>query len=202
MEIYPKGVCFKMIVIFGGAFNPPTIAHYEVAKHILRLPEVSSLLFVPVGDQYEKAGLIPAFHRVKMLEIMIRGLPNASISKVEVESERELKSVETLERLQKIYPDSELTFLMGADNLYGLVDWHDCERLVKEFKMMILNRGAFDVHAFIKDNFELEMDHFIIIDDFSKINVSSSEYRADLTRTEILLPDVETYIRENGLYRD
>ncbi len=25
-----------MIVVFGGSFNPPTIAHYQIAKHILK----------------------------------------------------------------------------------------------------------------------------------------------------------------------
>ena len=27
---------FGMIVIFGGSFNPPTIAHYQIANHILK----------------------------------------------------------------------------------------------------------------------------------------------------------------------
>jgi len=191
-----------MIVVFGGSFNPPTIAHYEVAKHVLRLPFVKRLLFVPVGDQYKKAGLIPAFHRVKMLEIIINNLPEATISKVEVEAERALKSLETLERLQFKYPDSDLAFVMGADNLYDLINWHGYERLVREFKMIILNRGEFDVHTFIKENFEFAANNFIIVDNFSKIDISSSAYRADATRTEILLSEVEKYIRENDLYRN
>jgi nicotinate-nucleotide adenylyltransferase len=190
-----------MIIVFGGSFNPPTIAHYEVAKHVLSLPFVKQLLFVPVGDQYKKAGLIPAFHRVAMLEILINNLPEAAISKIEVEAEHALKSIETLERLQFEYPDSSLAFVMGADNLYDLINWYDYERLIREFKLIILNRGEFDVHAFIKENFECVADNFIIVDDFSKIDISSSAYRADTTRTEILLSEVENYIRENDLYR-
>ena len=191
-----------MIVIFGGAFNPPTIAHYEVAKHILDLPNVCNLLFVPVGDHYKKAGLIPAFHRVKMLEIMISSLPNASVSKIEVEADRALKTVETLEKLQIEYLKEELAFVMGADNLYDLVKWYDYERLVKKFKMIILNRNEFDVHAFIKEKFEFAAANFLVIDDFRKTDISSSQYRADVTKSELLLSDVEKYIKTHGLYRN
>lgn len=190
-----------MVVIFGGSFNPPTLAHYEVAKHVLGLSFVEHLLFVPVGDHYEKVGLISAFHRINMLEILVHQLPKAEISKIEVEAERTLKSVETLGRLQMAYPDSELAFLMGADNLYKLVQWYDYERLVQAFKIMILNRGELDVHVFIKENFKFAIDHFIIVDGFQGIDISASMYRADTTRTEILLPGVEQYIGQNSLYR-
>ena len=188
-----------MIVIFGGAFNPPTVAHYEMAKHLLGLPEVTDLLFVPVGDHYQKAGLIPAFHRVKMLEIMAKELPNTCISKIEVEAERALKTIETLENIQNKYPEDSLAFVMGADNLFGLTDWYDYELLVKRFKMIIFNRCELDVHQFIKENFEFAANNFIIIDDFKEMDISSTQYRDDLTKSELLLSGVEKYIKEHNL---
>lgn len=191
-----------MIVVFGGAFNPPTIAHYEIAKHILDLPFVEQLLFVPVGDHYEKVELISAFHRVKMLEILIKNLPGAKISNVEVEADRALKTIETLEYIHLSNPNSELAFVMGADNLYQFKKWYHHERLISKFKLLILNRGDSDVHTFIKDHFVTTSDHFIVINDFSKMDISSSAYRADTTRKDILLPDIEIYINENELYGD
>jgi len=190
-----------MIVIFGGAFNPPTIAHYKVAKHVLKLPNTRKLLFVPVGNHYKKAGLIPAFHRVKMLEIMISDLSDTSISKVEIEADHALKTIETLEKLQAEYPREALAFVMGADNLYDLVKWYDYERLVRKFKMIIFNRSELDVYAFIKEKFEFAADNFLVIDDFGEINISSSQYRNDLTKSELLLSDVEKYIKKHSLYR-
>jgi len=190
-----------MIVVFGGAFNPPTIAHYEVAKHVAGLPFVEQLLFVPVGDHYEKAELIPAFHRLEMLEILVSKLPKTSLSKIETESERVLKTIETLEQLEVEYPNSELAFIMGADNLYQLTNWYAYERFIHKFKILILNRDMHDVHAFIKEKFATMTEQFIVINDFPKINVSSSAYRADITRTEILLPEVEIYIKTHGLYK-
>jgi len=190
-----------MLALFGGAFNPPTIAHYEVAKHVLELPEVTSLLFVPVGDHYKKAGLIPANHRVNMLEIMTSKLPNASISKVEIEANHPLKTLETLEIIQSKYLEENIAFVMGADNLCGLTNWYKYEQLVKRFKIIIVNRGELDVNSYIKMNFPFASDNFVVACDFEKINISSSEYRADLTKEDFLLMDVEKYIKKHGLYR-
>jgi len=199
---WKEEVFCNMIVVFGGAFNPPTMAHYEIAKHVLGLSFVEQLLFVPVGDQYQKTELVPAFQRVEMLEILVKSLPNARISKVEVEAEHALKTIETLERLQLMHPSSDFAFVMGADNLYKLKSWYDYERLIGEFKMLILNRGEYDVRAFIDENFAMETERFIVVDDFSRIDISSSAYRADTTKTELLLSEIEIYIGENKLYGD
>lgn len=190
-----------MIAIFGGVFNPPTVAHYEVAKHLLSLSDITSLLFVPVGDQYEKAGLIPAFHRVKMLEIMISDLPHASVSKVEVEADRKLKTMETLEKLQTEYAGETLAFVIGADNLKDLTGWYNYKQLITKFNMIIINRGELNVYQLIKDHFQFASDHFLVVDDFLKIDISSTAYRNDLTRSDLLRSEVEAYIKKYSLYR-
>ena len=189
-----------MIAIFGGSFNPPTIAHYEVAKHMLKMPFISKLLFVPVGDHYEKAGLVPAFHRAQMLEILAKKLPGASVSNVEIEAKRARKTIETLERLQADHPNELLAFVMGADNLYDLLNWYDYKRLVQNFKFLIVNRHELDVRGFIEENFAGEIENFIFVDDFVGRDISSSKYRASIDHSEVLLPEVEAYIKKSNLY--
>ncbi len=90
-----------MIVVFGGSFNPPTIAHYEIAMHILKQNFCKKFYFLPVGDAYPKRGLITAKHRVAMLELLCEKLPQASVSLIEVQSEKVLTTYETLSQLQK-----------------------------------------------------------------------------------------------------
>jgi len=189
-----------MIVVFGGAFNPPTIAHYEVAKHVTKMSEVSKLLFVPVGDHYEKAGLVPAFHRVNMLEVLTRTLPKTSVSTIEIDANRAPKTMETLEKLQDLYPEKEIAFVMGADNLYDLPNWHACERLIKTFKFLVFNRQKLDAQRFIEKTFPKNKENFILVDDFITLDVSSTEYRTETDRSELLLPEMEAYIKQHGLY--
>jgi len=189
-----------MIVVFGGSFNPPTIAHYEVAKHVTKRTDVSELLFMPVGDHYEKAGLVPAFHRLNMLAVLIEKLPKTSISTVEIQAERALKTIETLEHIQRLYPEEEVAFVMGADNLYDFPNWSAYQRLLQTFKLMVFNRQNLDVERFIKENFLDYQESFLIVDDFGSLDVSSTQYRTNRSQSKILLPEVETYIRTHGLY--
>ena len=191
-----------MIVIFGGAFNPPTIAHYEVAKHVTNRPDVSELVFVPVGDHYEKAGLAPAFHRINMLEVVTKKLLNTSVSTIETDAPQPLKTIETLEKLQTFYPEKTLAFVMGADNLHDFSNWYDYQRLIKTFKILVVNRQNSDVKCFVEEKFPQEKGNFILMDDFVPLNVSSTQYRLDTTSSNLILPEVETYIKAHGLYKD
>jgi len=189
-----------MIAVFGGSFNPPTVAHYEVAKHLLALPFVDELVLVPVGDYYNKPGMVVAEHRFNMLKIMVEKLPKTVVSDVEITAPVALKTVETLEILQEMQPEAEFAFVMGADNLRELPRWSQHERLVQNFKMIIFNRGDEDVSALIKEYFSNQVDQFIIVEDFAKLDVSATLYRENPTTEGLLLPEVTNYIRKHGLY--
>ena len=43
---------------FGGSFNPVTKAHVELAKEITNKYKLDKVIFVPVGDKYNKMGLM------------------------------------------------------------------------------------------------------------------------------------------------
>jgi len=191
----------KLIAIFGGAFNPPTVAHYEVTKHLLSLPFIKKVFLMPVGDHYDKPGLAPAEHRLEMLRMMVKDLPKAKASDLEVIANRALKTVETLEILQILNEGKEFAFVMGADNLRELPNWSQHEKLIKNFKMIIFNRGEFDVQSLITDNFSKYQNNFIVIDDFAKLDISATQYRENPPTEDLLLPEVTDYIEKHGLYR-
>ena len=48
----------NLIAIYGGSFNPPTVAHENIARDILELPEIEKIIYLPVGDSYKKKSLI------------------------------------------------------------------------------------------------------------------------------------------------
>ena len=71
-------------VIFGGSFNPPTVAHYEISKQIIEHFNVLDFVFMPTGNNYSKPELINASHRYKMLELVCKKLKNARVSDFEM----------------------------------------------------------------------------------------------------------------------
>lgn len=47
----------KKIGFFGGCFNPPSNVHIDLAKKVIKENNLDEVIFVPVGDFYEKKGL-------------------------------------------------------------------------------------------------------------------------------------------------
>lgn len=191
---------FMMLVVFGGSFNPPTIAHYQIASHILKQLDCEQFFFLPVGDQYPKKGLISSFHRVKMLNLICHHLNKADVLTLEVEAERVLTSFESLTRLQQRYPHQEIAFVIGADNLEDLPHWVQYEQLIEHFKLIIFRRDDIKVDEIIENQFKQYEHRFIVLDSFGKMDVSSTKYRENLDCSDLVLECVDSYVKQHQLY--
>jgi len=103
----------KMIVVFGGSFNPPTVAHIELAKQIIDKAEnVEKLIFVPVSTKYNKEGLASDEERFNMLNTICNEYENLEVSSIELDSDRQLYTIETLKIIQEKYPNHEICFVI------------------------------------------------------------------------------------------
>ena len=189
-----------MIVVYGGAFNPPTKAHYEIAKTICQQLQPKAFVFLPVGDQYEKADLAPATHRIKMLQLLANKLPKATVSTLEVQSPRVLTTYESLSTLQHNQPDESYAFVIGADNLAQLPLWSQSESLLHDFKLIVLKRDGQDVEALIMKYFKMYASQFIVLDGFAELNLSSTMYRTNLNASSVCLHEVDAYVHQFKLY--
>ena len=161
-----------MIVIFGGSFNPPTIAHYQIAKHILTQLNSQHFFFLPVGDYYPKKGLISSVHRVAMLKLMCQELKRASVSTIEVEANHVLTTFETLTQLQMKFPQETLAFVIGADNLEDLPNWVEYDKLIQNFKLIVFRRADINVDAIIKTQFKTSVRIFFSLNNSNIINAN------------------------------
>lgn len=189
-----------MILVFGGAFNPPTTAHHAIAKHLLKELPGSTLAFVPVGDGYAKPGLVPVRYRIQMLEILSRDLPRTLVSPVEAQAASVLSTLETMRLLQQDWPGGQLAFVLGADNLEKLTEWKEYRSLLTEFLVVAFKRGDLDVPSLIESRYAPYKDRFVLVEGLAKIPVSSTQYRKDRQAAGLVLPGVESYIRSHGLY--
>ncbi len=66
----------RTVAIFGGSFDPPTIAHVQIACEIYNnFADVDEVWFVPCGDgRGDKKLRTPGLHRVKMLHLILGDL--------------------------------------------------------------------------------------------------------------------------------
>lgn len=182
-----------MNIVYGGAFNPPSIAHYEIVK---RLKKLGNVIILPVGLKYHKDSLINDDVRLDMVKILAKST-GAIISDLELHNEQYRGTYHTLLELAKSFDD--IHFVMGADNLVNLNKWINYQALVRDFKFIIITRDDIDCSKIIEENFGDFREHFTIMN--LDMDVSSTEIRENvLGNRNLLLPEIYDYIVKNSLY--
>ncbi|MBO5398003.1 MAG: nicotinate (nicotinamide) nucleotide adenylyltransferase [Clostridia bacterium] len=198
----------KKIIVFGGAFNPPLNSHFSLAEQIVNEYEnVEKIIFVPVNSKYQKSeALLSNEHRYNMLKLVCEQNENFEVSDIELKSDRPLYTIETLNILQKQYPNNEIVFTTGTDNLREFDTWHEAEQIVRNFKILVLERDEDNMDDIIALNpfLSANKSSFIKVKENIRSNLSSTFVRDKIRRGKsirYLIPDeVYRYIKGNKLY--
>lgn len=197
----------KNIAFYGGSFNPPTNIHLQIAKNVLKQLNIDKVYFVPVGNYYQKNGLIDVKHRFNMLNIMCKNEENIYVSDITLKEKNNLKAIDIFKIIKEKYPKDNIYYIMGSDNFSKILQWKNFEELVKDYKIIIVKRDNIDINKIILENRILEMnkDNFFIINSEDTQNkIDSTEIRNKIKNRESVLEylgkNINEYITLNGLY--
>lgn len=199
----------KGIAIFGGSFNPPLNSHLELAKQVIKnLCNIEKVIFVPVSTKYNrKNNLIDDAYRYNMLKLMCKGEEKLEVSDVELSYGRQLYTIETLDIFKNEYPEYDIYFIMGTDNLKDLHTWKEPERILKNYKIIVLERNEDNLEKIIEED-KLLRDNkkaLIIAKKIKPIKLSSTRIREKIKNGEevdvFFKKEVLKYINKNGLYK-
>ncbi len=190
------------IGIFGGSFNPPHKMHLKIGLDLLNGNYVDKIIYVPTGSKYKyKNNLISDFHRLKMLELMTTGDERFIVSDFELQEE-EIYTYETLDFFRSIYPNDEIYFICGTDNLSYIDLWKNGLYLLENYKFLVIKRYTDPIED-ILNKFSKYRDN-IIISNIEMNSLSSTEIRNKIKNGEdigdLVNSDIIEYIRKNKLY--
>ena len=171
------------IGIFGGSFNPPHKMHKAIAKELIKKNYVDKVIMVPTGIKYHyKNNLLANEIRYRLLKEMTEEEKNIMISTYEFQ-EKEVHTNETMEYFHKQYPNDELLFICGADNMKSLKEWHDWKILLENYKLLVIPRNTKKVDE-IKKEFAPYLDR-IVIANIEENDISSTIIRNALKENNI-----------------
>ncbi len=197
----------NQIVIFGGSFNPPLNSHFSIAQDLLNeYKEINKVIFVPVNSKYEKPGLINNEDRYNMLKLVCDKNKKFDVSRVEIDSERPLYTIETLNYFDKKYPNNEILFLMGSDNLKEFPTWNGADKICEKYKSYVFRRNDDNIKNIIeKDKFLSKNKNSFVVVSNNILNNFSSTYARKIIKEDksirYLAPDeVVNYIEKHKLY--
>lgn len=192
------------IGIFGGSFNPPHRMHKYIADEILNKHIVDKIFYVPTGSKYKyKNNLAPDKARYEMVKLMISKDKRLEISDYELKN-KVVYTCETLAYFKKIYPNDEIYFICGTDNLSYLDKWKNGEEILKNYKILVVNRSGNDTGDLL-EKFSEYKDN-IIVAPVNLRDLSSTEIRMIIQKgnyeelKNYLDEDVIKYIIKERLY--
>lgn len=130
------------IAIYGGAFDPPHLAHLFTITWLLSLPEVNQVWVMPTKHHSFGKQMSPFELRVAWLEEALLPFDPARVKISQLEAEREAPSYsyDTLEALSERYPQHTFALTVGADNLAQSARWHRFEELVARWSVFAAGR--------------------------------------------------------------
>ena len=199
----------KRIGILGGTFDPPQMGHLILAEYGRETLRMDHILFVPVADHPFKHGdtRLPLVHRLAMLERAICDNPCFSISRVDIDRPGPHYSADTVKCIALEYPEADLYFLMGGDNLRELPTWDRAPELYGRCRLAVMKRADENIAPDMHDNELPGLSKQVDIVDVPMLSVwLSSTYVVSRLRANLsvryLIPDrVLDYIADNNLYR-
>lgn len=201
------------IAILGGAFDPPHIGHYLVArqvKEMLKMDEVWLMTCYSYFPEFPvKFAKITPFEERHRMACYLRK-SGIKVSGFEQKYNKRSRTIDTLRLLKKKYPQHTFSWIIGSDCLPSFHLWNEWETLVKEHYLIIFPRDT-DFRTFkdrVKTYFHITHipSHITVVEgDLIVSNIASTHVRNrvrdDLPIEGFVLHEVEKYIMANGLYR-
>ena len=195
----------KRIGIFGGAFDPPHVAHAALVKAALAELQLDELRVLPTGQAWHKTrALSPAPHRLAMAQLAFADLPQVVVDPREIERAGPSYTVDTLREFKALWPQAELFLILGEDQAHALPSWHDWQEILKLAIICVATR-AYATGASAK--FDLETAHpsrFRRLP-MPTLNVSATDIRAriaaHLSVADLVFEPVARYIAHHHLYQ-
>ena len=198
----------QVIVVYGGSFNPPLNSHFSIAQNVLnQFDEVKKIVFIPVNKNYPKDALIENEHRYNMLKAVAEKNSSFIVSDMDMYGDKSLPTINTLEKIQREFPNYKVWLLLGSDNLKDLHNWDNYEDLISKYKVLAMEREIDSIEDIINNDALLKKfrNNIIKLNQEIRSNYSSTYVRNLLKNkksVKYLLPDeVYDYIEKNNLYR-
>ncbi len=197
------------IGIMGGTFNPIHYAHLILAESAYEELKLDKVLFMPSKNPPHKLheNIVSDEHRVQIVKLAIQDNPHFELSCAELKREGITYTADTLEELNKKYPQDEFYFIMGADSLFQIEDWWNPQQIFQLTNIVAAVRD----HT-TQPEITGQMNHLtglyqarIHLLCTPNMDISSKMLRQYLKNGKTIryyVPDpVVHYIRENGLYK-
>ena len=179
-------------IIFGGSFDPIHNGHIKLAQKALEVINADRVVFMVAKNPRWKSKRTDDEHRYNMLLLGLKDHPSFIVSRLELDSNREINyTYDTILEFKK-EENEELYFLIGYDQLEQLDRWYKIDELSKLVKFVCISRPDYQI------NLQNATKYNVLVIKESVSSMSSTKLRELI---DVDAPkEVLNYIIDNNLY--
>lgn len=189
----------RVIGILGGSFNPVHNGHLMLASYIAQFGPVDEvwLNLSPQNPFKEQSELLDDRHRLAMLDKAVNGSVTVKVCDVELSLPQPSYTINTMEKLESMYPDYDFRIIIGSDNWPRFPEWRDSEALIERYGLIVYPRRDYPLPDIVPDN--------VTVVDAPMVDISSTFIRECIAEGRdmnfFMPPQVYEYIERNKLYK-
>lgn len=143
------------IGIFGGSFNPPHYGHLNVVLDALNYYKFDYIIWLIANQNpFKKIYNDDIFVRAKAVEKLVHGISSKSIISTAEYDMKTYHTSDSLKILQKFLGNTNLTWIMGIDNVAHFQTWKSYKWIIDNFRIIIFDRP-------IKSNYTVGGSNFV-----------------------------------------
>lgn len=132
----------QSIGLIGGTFDPIHFGHIHLAVMMKEAHNLDEVWFIPsLQNPLKQTPGTPFSHRVKMVELAIKGIPYCKVLPIEGDRPPPSYTIDTVRELKKLHPDKNFHLLLGDDHLDSLDKWKDVKELLELAPPLIAGRN-------------------------------------------------------------
>lgn len=199
----------KRVGILGGTFNPIHKGHLALAAAAKEEFALNKIIFLPSGKPPHKdQEIADKEDRYNMVKLAVKGNPDYSISRLELDREGYSYAVDTFNILKKdLGMRVKLFYIMGLDSINEILSWKKPLELFKLCEFIVGTRPSTRIRTFKRlvkfPPLEKEVDKIHLIE--LKEDISASDIRQKIKKgksVEKIVPKtVLDYIKKKGIYK-
>lgn len=184
--------------LYGGTFDPVHTGHLILARDVLEQICLDALLLIPAGQSPLKSHRprTTQAHRLAMLRLALKGHPRFWLSRCEIDRPPPSYSYDTALEVREAFPNADLFWLLGADQLALLNKWHRHKELRKLVTFVLLPRDGPAPKRLLKGVLDLPRPR--------QVDISATEIRqrvkSRLPIDHLVPAPIAAYIQRHGLY--
>jgi nicotinate-nucleotide adenylyltransferase len=162
--------------ILGGTFDPAHKGHLEISKQAKKRFGLKNIIWAiteknPFKDE-SKSNLRNRMQFAKKI-IGKNNYIKIKFYEKKIDSNRTIDLIKHLTKKNQ----SEIYFIMGADNLINFHKWYKWKSIIKKCNILIFDRQGYKAKSLKSVTFNARNNKNLTFVNFNKVNISSSQLR-------------------------